>query len=797
VVVTARRRAESLQDVPVTITALSTADLEHNSLHSTEDLRNFVPGVNISGLRRDDANFYIRGQGPGNLTTGQRNFTSVATYFAEVPTAVAGPGVFYDISSVQVLKGPQGTLFGRNTTGGAVLFEPNQPTQRTDGYLQVQGGNYNFRQFDGVVNVAPLPDKLAVRLAGELTHRDGFTQSIYTGQKLDERNYGAVRASFLFTPISGFENLTIFDYRDKNQAASSAVIRAINPAANVGGTVATASPALEGFGAFIGLTPAQVGSIPITIGGGASIGCLSAALPGCPAPRALPAPYAPYGEIAATLAAAYAGGGLALVAPTSQIQQILALQQQIGPRKVQTTQPFYVKQIDWGITNKTTYQLTDDITLKNIIAFRSTRHNESFSYDGTKLGFLTNTYVTDQSWGTGSDQVTEEFQIQGKARAIKASYIVGAYYEDEQPGFLQEVPGYVLGGFSNRRFNHDDISKAVFGHLEWNPLDYFGISGGLRQTWDNRESSIAIYTSTGACNQVNPPTGLIQCPIAYTGQFSALTYDATVNVRPWRRTLVYLSYRHGYKSGGFNLPAPVAPPPMAPSAFQTYQPEYVNEVELGVKADFTVGVPVRVDAALFNDDYTNAQTAQNVVYINPLNGTPNAALIILNDVKALNRGFELSTTVLPTRDLSFTAFTSALDAHSLNTVPGVIIAGHQVAEQPKWKYGVSGAYSLPVPEDFGAALITADWSWQSKVITTNFGALVPTNPAYGLLNARLEWDDVMKKGVDLAVFATNLLDKTYVLGGYPIVQLGMDSAIYGEPRMYGVSLKYRFGERAE
>ena len=153
---TARRREESLQDVPVAITALSTADLENKMLRQVDDLKNFVPGLHVQGLKRDDSTIYIRGQGPGSQVTGQRNFSSIATYFAEVPTTIAGPGVFFDLTNVQVLKGPQGTLFGRNTTGGAVLFEPAAPTWDNEGYAQVQFGNYSMKQFNGVLNVAPV-----------------------------------------------------------------------------------------------------------------------------------------------------------------------------------------------------------------------------------------------------------------------------------------------------------------------------------------------------------------------------------------------------------------------------------------------------------------------------------------------------------------------------------------------------------------------------------------------------------------------------------------------------------------
>ena len=168
------------------------------------------------------------------LNPGQRNFTSVATYFAEVPTEVAGAGTFYDLANVQVLKGPQGTLFGRNTTGGAVLFEPARPDFEFAGYVKATLGNYDTREGEAVLNLPIIDDRLAIRLAGNIARRDGYTQSVRTGQKLDGRHYEAWRVSVLARPFDGLENLLILDGRRKDQSGTSAVLRQVNPALPVG-----------------------------------------------------------------------------------------------------------------------------------------------------------------------------------------------------------------------------------------------------------------------------------------------------------------------------------------------------------------------------------------------------------------------------------------------------------------------------------------------------------------------------------------------------------------------------------
>ena len=145
IVVTARRRSESAQKVPIALTALSAESLQERHITTGQDLQGQVPSLSVGsfGQGRSVESFARRGQG-----TSFGASPAVVQYLAEVPQ-VAGtaaslqglPGLFLDVGSIQVLRGPQGTLFGRNTTGGAILLEPIKPTDKFGGYWQVQGGN--------------------------------------------------------------------------------------------------------------------------------------------------------------------------------------------------------------------------------------------------------------------------------------------------------------------------------------------------------------------------------------------------------------------------------------------------------------------------------------------------------------------------------------------------------------------------------------------------------------------------------------------------------------------------------
>lgn len=788
IVVTARRHEEVLQDVPVAITALSGDALTERSVVSVDQLRNFAPALNVSGQDRGDATFYIRGQGPGVLGGGQRNFTSVATYFAEVPTPIAGSGVFYDLANVQVLKGPQGTLFGRNTTGGAVLFEPNKPDFDLSGYAKGSYGNYNYHELEGVLNLPIVQDLLAVRFAGDYSRRRGFTRNVLTDQRLDSRNNDSYRISVLLTPTPDIENITIVDSNYRDNSGSGQLLRQVHPGANLG---SLPNPLLVGPGA----TPETIGlssllglpqSFALTAGSPSSsyIACLQVALPGCAT--------GPFGGAVAALQAAAANGSLGLSGLTpEQFRAAEAQQQALGIRRIANPRHQYRRSRDFGITNKTTWQITDDIALKTIFSFRKGKTAETLELSGP-LSYIYSVYPDGtKPYNRGFEQYTGEFQIQGRVPDIDLSYIVGYYHEQAKPGLNQFFRSYNLGSTITTIQDYDDKSNAVFGHVEFDIVEGLQISGGMRYTRDSRFASSSKVLDDGTCNQPDPSqfdpvTGLAPnvCPQSARAHFSAVTGDATIQYNVTQRILVYAVYRRGYKSGGFNLPAPTADT-------RTFSPETVDDIELGLKADWDIGVPLRTNLSLFRDKYKNIQISQGVLS----GGTFVSA--VLNAGRAINKGFEFEGTIVPFSGFSLSGFVSYLDAKCQVNAGAACRLGRQIAYQPHWKYSINGQYKVPLPDDSNLTLF-ASWSYTGKVNTSdsNAGAagLADSFAGYGTLDARVEWNDAIAKGVDLAVFGTNLTNKDYLVGGYSVAtDLGSDAILAGEPRMYGMSIRYRFG----
>ncbi|HEY2445396.1 MAG TPA: TonB-dependent receptor plug domain-containing protein, partial [Rhizomicrobium sp.] len=228
VVVTARRRSEDVQKIPVAVTAISGEEIRKTSTKSAMDLQNLAPSLSVAANlgSRDSDVFTIRGQTQpfGGADPG------VQPYFAEVPFNPSGPGSYFDLDSVQVLNGPQGTLFGRNTTGGAILFEPRRPEDSFGGYIDGELGNFRMGEIQGALNLPVIDDKLLVRAAADIASRDGYTRDVSFNEQLDNVGYDSFRVGALMRPVKGLENYLVFVYLHDRNNGTSAELTGVNVA---------------------------------------------------------------------------------------------------------------------------------------------------------------------------------------------------------------------------------------------------------------------------------------------------------------------------------------------------------------------------------------------------------------------------------------------------------------------------------------------------------------------------------------------------------------------------------------
>jgi iron complex outermembrane recepter protein len=727
IIVTARRREESLYAVPVAVTGLSPNDIRARGIQTAEDLQNFVPSLNVSSsVTRDDYTFSLRGMGPtggsgpGAVLAG--GGTGVVTYFADVPTSGAGPGLFYDLQSVQVAAGPQGTLFGKNTTGGAVLFVPKKPVNDFEGSIEYGMGDYNMKTAIAVVNVPLVDDKILLRVAGQFLDRDGFTIDrgpFFAGKDYDNRDYWALRVSLLLRPFDSLENTTIFS--------------ALHSEGNGDGFVLTAANPTGGFGSLL-----------------------------------LP---------------------------------ILAEQQASGTRSTSLSANEIDRRYNYGIINTTHWSISEQWQFKNIFSYQVQKWRNSEDVDGTSL-VLDDLVPVGQGWHTQVGTYTEEPQIQGAVLDDRLKITAGAYYEDghnlaPQPYQVQVA----LGNFLINQIDQTNAerSRGLYAQTTYDlgglytSLDGLKLTTGYRYTWDNYSYGIASFSPSNgnACLTSAGSYPGSDCAFSASGQSGGSSWTLGLDYQ-LPAALVYLRSGRGYVPGGFNPSFGFTSGGVSTPQFR-FAPESVIDVELGVKSEFDIaGAPAQVTADIFHSDYTNIQRFVSEVLPGGI-----ASNFTANASEAEIDGFEFQGSIAPASGLTLTATYSYNHGKYTKIDPAAApsLVGVPFAYLPQNKASLGATFKLPLSQTTGDDSLGLFYSYQSRFFDAPSVQPFDYIEGYGLLNARVDWNHIFQTTLDASFFMTNVTDKSYRVGQYnDLVANGYITSFYGEPRMWGAQLRYRFGK---
>ena len=705
--VTARRVAEAESSVPLAIDALRGDRLPELRITELQDLQRIVPAMQTSQINRDDAFLSIRGQGPGVAA-----FPGVLTYFNDVPFRGLGQGLYYDLASVEILKGPQGTLFGRNSNGGAILFRSAAPVDHVEGYGKATLGTYRDREVEGALNL-PLTDRLAIRIAGAAAKRRGFTKVAGTDRRLDDRGYAAGRLSIRWRPTDTVSSDLIADYTRVRTHGSSAILIDLNPSGP------------------LALFPPETG-------------------------------------IAAAAAA------------------LLAQQRALGPgtQVGYSTEPTR-RSNHWGVTHRLEVDLGGEASFTNIAAYRRYQRLTRSDYDGTPLQ-LVDYSTTPDGWDVDERQFTEEAQL--RQTIGKFGYTLGAYYQSNRADNDQRQTGTLYYQPILLVAQAKDRSTALYGELRYDAgalLPGLAFSASYRHSWDRRRQRAAtLNLATMSCSGVG--AALPDCLLEDSARFDAGNYALTASWTASPGTLLYATTRRGYKSGGLNLGQPLA-------NRELYRPEYLNDVEAGIKTGFaTAGITGRLSLAGYYGWYRDIQVMGLLIDGNALyNITENGARAKISGLEA-----SLFATIAGRLDLSFGyAFTDARYTRYISSLYG------DLSSSP-WPYtsrhkgNIAATYRLPEIGRAGRPSVSLLYSVQSHLTFGYEPDPATREPGYGLLNARFDLQGIGGRSLDFGLFVTNLTNKRYRSGVIGIYQTaGIDSAVYGEPRMAGAQLTWRFGEK--
>jgi len=784
IVVTARRKEEKLQSVPIAITAFSQADIQRDRIQQVRDLARVVPSFAVS-YSTSDPNAFYSGQ------VRLRGLAGTFIYFADVPIADTdysnttglthglSPGFFYDLQGVEVDKGPQGTLYGRPSIGGIISYQPQRPTNDFGGYLQTTFGDYSDYEEEFAVNVPIVDDKVLLRVAGQMQKRDGYTKDLQSGQYLDDRDYYAWRVGLTLRPTDDLENYFVYDgYWQDSNGGSNVLVR-INPNFQFG-----AVP-LPG-----------IGNVPLTLGSA-----------GAQALSALSNPATATATYLALLKTAQAGGQPVL-SFFPNVGDLLTKQNALGARAVLGRATSNIgKDYFYGLTNQTTWDITDNLSIKNIAAARIYKQLAVDDFTSTGLPILTIGYPGNNlQWNNNEVQYTDELQISGKAIHDRLDWRIGGFLLFDHPlGYNTEVSD-ALGAPTWNHFREETRSQAVFAHGIYDLSDYvenLRFTAGYRYTWDFDSLG---EVSTKPVNMVtrNPDGSPSNCNIAIhdnnchtqvNANFSAFGWNLGLDYQWTPKTLVYVRAGNTYRPGGTNL--------AVPAPFNEFKPEHVTDVEIGVKSDYdlTDDIHGRTNFDMYHTDYKAIQVSQVVTIPSAVPGQPpSAQQIQANAASGTLEGMEIQQNFSFPFGIDLEAHGSYIYTH-YDSYPQVFgqVGSPPFNYIPKFQFGVTPTYHVPIDPAWGELTASLSWFWYGHQATSPLEKeILNVMPHYQNFDFRADWTNMFGQPIDLGFFITNLTDNLHIVGEIPLwTSLGFSSVAYNPPRMLGFSLKYRFEPSTE
>lgn len=774
IVVQARKVNENLQDVPVAVTAFSDIDLEKKNFQQLENLASYTPGLRMAGgaASPSAAVITLRGQVQTDILASLD--PSVGTYVDGVYWA-RSYGLnsnLLDVQSVQVLKGPQGTLFGRNTTGGAILINSKNPDMdELEGSVAVSYGRFNEFETIGVINLPIVTDKIALRVAASRTTRDGYTTNIapataiakmptaaflnpaartgpLTGDKYDGRDRWNVRAKLAIRPTDTLELLFTGERYDADETAASRYLSYV-PVKFVG----TARSNYD-------------------VGNNGSI--LTGILTGSSLPTA------------ATNGAAVLN---ALVAALAADPNVASMNE--APRNiVKTTTLGFTGSLDvpWGQIKLTT-------------AYRKVQAESILDVDGSPYPLYATGNVQDLR------QYSGELQTTGKAFDNSLEFALGLFYFHEYGS--DDYTGRILSGllpvYQNSWGYITNDSMGIYGQATYHVTDQLSLTGGLRYSIDDkalesRNADYVIASGTMSCKLVAltwvgpEDSAPARCAVSTNASFSGVSYTLGLDYKVTDNTMVYVKTAKGFRAGGFNFRA------RNRIDFVSFKPEVAKTYEAGVKSEL-FDRRLRINVAAYITDVDDIQrTAIVAVPPVPPATVGSASTILGNAGTARFKGFEAEVAVRPVTGLTLTGSVGHTDPSYVKFADASGDRRHErFAQVTRWQYALGADYSASLGSDLELNLHT-DYSWRGKTPSAEYNYVAnPDNaaiiaattlPSMGLLGARAT---LTYGNYELAVWGRNLTNERGFVGSLAVLpNLGFVGAWRQEPVTYGVTAKVKF-----
>ena len=691
--VTARRIGERIQDVPVAVTALSEQKLADMGAQTIVDIERTVPNLTVNASRATNSTItaYLRGIDQNDPLWGYE--PGVAVYIDDVYMARPQGGVLdiLNIQRVEVLRGPQGTLYGKNTIGGAIKYITRELPDFTRGYVEAAVGAYNQRDIKAGVSTPLVDDTLYLGVSAARLTRDGFGEvqgdSPYAGDDMSDKDITAARVNLTWKPS---ENLSVKLVADDIQDDSN----------SRGGQ----RLAVSGLGDY------------------------------------------------------------------QPLDDRYDSRQNLDPDNNEVSTSGQALTINW--------QLSDAWQFKSVTAARKGDTVSDIDFDQLNRPSFDVLAVYED------EQQSQEFQLTYAGDALNV--VSGLYFFDGEAcgAFLNVLS---LAGISQETSGCVDTkSQSIYAQASYQFTDAWSFTLGGRMDEDKKDADVRLRRFLGLDD-----TG----PVLFDGGFSGdETFDefsprVGVEYKIDRDMMVYASYAHGFKSGGFNMRGNIL---IDPNAGEPFDPETVDTLELGLKGSWFDN---RLTGyfAVFDQQYKDKQvTVGATVGVTPVQRVLNAA-----DADA--SGFEMELNAKLTDQLTLNLVYGYLDAEYNEFIYAITSDGEQTdisdtapfINAPEQQYTVGLSYELEL--GIGQLLLMADYSYRDDTYIFETPTAVDQE-AYSLYNASAVLY-VDNSNWRIALHGRNLGDEEYRTGGYNFPGAVFDNSItgfYGDPKTWTLSAMYSF-----
>ncbi len=832
VVVTAQKTSQNIQNVPIAVTAVTAQALETKGIHDVAGLSNVAPNVSLDAgtpFSGSDAVLaaYIRGIGQNDFAFNQDPGVGVYVDGVYLARSVGANTSMLDVARVEVLKGPQGTLFGRNSIGGAISIVTRDPGSQYMFKGEVTTGSFSRLDVRGTADL-PINDKLLTSISFSEVHRDGWQRRIpfpnpvaghsgiidcdalaagtscpyvvdgyqsqpaagyATGERQGGQNSWSVRGKALFLPSDNLKITLAGDYLNIDQQATPNSVLSIDTS-----------------------SPSQLGNLYNTcIGVPANLPAQGAL---CLSPRLNVSPVPTPVQSLPPLAGANADGN-----PNNN--RLPYDSRFITPDPINTTYATgndFSKLTNWGVAGTIDLKLGSSAALKSITAYRQLHWRVGMDLDGAPSDILQTSFDLPQH------QFSEELQLVGKAIDNRLDYVLGAYYFREG-GHLHDYvtfPGALLMIDGPNDLN--TRAEAVYAHLHFNVTDQIGLTAGGRYTWEHKTfeghqtddnglaykasgcfpPSAFIFSPTVDCQGVlgfpNPNEPYRYYPAGvFVQNFNNFSPTLGIEFHPTMDTMIYGSWSKGYKTG--NWTTRLSNPHPTYDSTLHFDPENATSEEVGIKSEL-LDRRLRLNLAGFHTDYSgiqlNSQIGISPTLVNAGNARIWGAEAEFDAV--LGMGFSVSGS-LGYADAKYTKLNNVGDngfALTLTSCPerlAVPVAGVQngpcdLPKTPKWKFNIGPQYVADLGS-MGALQFNVDYTHTTSEYNDLGNTRLLKRPAIDFVNASVTFKQA-KDNWELTLGGTNLTDERYVVTGQNQGGVAQVQATFSDPREWYATVRLRY-----